>query len=118
MNTKKSIILLLLLFSLFYISDAQKVDVYKRPFKYERSRDYDAKHYRIALAFDLDNKYFSGENRITLTPLKDGFKECVLDAEELIANGVTDSRNQPLRFKQTDKYLIVTFRKFTATEKH
>ena len=111
MNTKRTIILLLILFSLFYILDAQKVDVYKRPLKYERSRDYDAKHYRIALTFDLDNKYFEGENRITLTPLKDGFKECVLDAEELIANAVTDSQNQPLKFKQTDKYLIVYFPK-------
>ena len=111
MNTKRTIILLLILFSLFYILDAQKVDVYKRPLKYERSRDYDAKHYRIALTFDLDNKYFEGENRITLTPLKDGFKECVLDAEELIANAVIDSQNQRLRFKQTDKYLIVYFPK-------
>ncbi len=111
MNTKRTIILLLILFSLFYILDAQKVDVYKRPLKYERSRDYDAKHYRIALTFDLDNKYFEGENRITLTPLKDDFKECVLDAEELITNAVIDSQNQPLRFKQTDKYLIVYFPK-------
>lgn len=109
MNRKRLIAILFIIFSLFCALDAQKIDVYKRPLKYERSRDYDAKHYRIALTFDLGNKCFWGENRITLTPLKDDFKECVLDAEELVATAVTNSQDQPLEFKQTDKKLIVYF---------
>ncbi len=111
MSMKRFATLLLIFLSLSCILNAQKIDIYKRPLKYERSRDYDAKHYRIVLTFDLDNKYFWGENKITLTPLKDNFKECVLDAEELIATAVTNSQNQSLRFKQTDKHLIVYFPK-------
>ncbi|KKN03110.1 hypothetical protein LCGC14_1110920, partial [marine sediment metagenome] len=66
---KKFVAILSFLLSLFFVVPAQKVNVYERPLQYERSRDYDAKHYRIALTFDLDKKYFEGENRITLTPL-------------------------------------------------
>jgi len=85
----------------------QKIDVYKRPLQYERSRDYDARHYCIKLTFDLDKKYFWGENRITISPLKDSFRQCVLDAEELVVNSVASDQNLPLKFEQTDKHLIV-----------
>ena len=96
---------ILLIFTCFI--SAQKIDVYKRPLQSERSRDYDAKHYRIALTFDLDKKYFEGENRITLSALKDDFNECVLDAEELVVSAVHDSNANPLEFRQTKKHLIV-----------
>lgn len=104
---KKFVAILSFLLSLFFVVPAQKVNVYERPLQYERSRDYDAKHYRIALTFDLDKKYFEGENRITLTPLRDDFKECLLDAEELVVTAVTNSENMPLQFTQTDKLIIV-----------
>lgn len=104
---KKFVAILSFLLSLFFVLPAQKVNVYERPLQYERSRDYDAKHYRIALTFDLDKKYFEGENRITLTPLRDDFKECLLDAEELVVTAVTNSENMPLQFTQTDKLIIV-----------
>lgn len=104
---KKFVAILSFLLSLFFVLLAQKVNVYQRPLQYERSRDYDAKHYRIALTFDLDKKYFEGENQITLTPLKDDFKECRLDAEELVVAAVTNSENMPLQFTQTDKLIIV-----------
>ena len=104
---KKFVAILSFLLSLFFVLLAQKVNVYKRPLQYERSRDYDAKHYRIALTFDLDKKYFEGENQITLTPLRDDFKECLLDAEELVVAAVTNSENMPLQFTQTDKLIIV-----------
>ena len=52
---------------------AQPVDIYSRPRKAERSRTYDALHYRIQLRFDEASKSFWGENTITLTPLRDGF---------------------------------------------
>ncbi len=104
-----SFLLILLIFSCFL--SAQKIDVYERPLQSERSRDYDAKHYRIALTFDLGKKYFQGENRITLSPLKDGFLECMLDAEELVVSAVLDSNGNPLEFQQTDKHLRVALSK-------
>jgi len=104
---KRLVAILSFLLSLFLVLHAQKVNVYERPLQYERSRDYDAKHYRIALTFDLDKKYFEGENKITLTPLRDDFKECLLDAEELVVAAVTNSENMPLQFTQTDKLITV-----------
>ena len=104
---KRFVAILSFLLSLFLVLHAQKVNVYERPLQYERSRDYDAKHYRIALTFDLDKKYFEGENKITLTPLRDDFKECLLDAEELVVAAVTNSENMPLQFTQTDKLITV-----------
>jgi len=100
---------ILLIFACFL--SAQKIDVYKQPLQSERSRDYDAKHYRITLTFDLDKKYFQGENRITLSPLKDDFNECVLDAEEMVVSAVLDSNDNPLEFTQTEKHLIVALSK-------
>ncbi len=93
--------------SSFFILEAQKVDISKRPRQFERSREYDAKHYRINLTFDFDKKKFWGTNTITLTSLKDDFEECVLDAEELSVTSVISSTDAPLEFKQTAKHLIV-----------
>jgi aminopeptidase N len=90
------------------ILNAQSVDVYQRPVQKEKSRDYDVKHYRITLTFDLDNKSFTGETRITLSPLKDGFEKCVLDAEELEVTEVFDDKNSPLDFRQTDQQITVS----------
>jgi len=109
MKRIRSFLSILLIFACFL--SAQKIDVYQRPLQSERSRDYDAKHYRIALTFDLDKKYFQGENRITLSPLKDDFSECVLDAEELVVSAVLDSDHNPLEFKQTEKHLVVALSK-------
>ncbi len=88
---------------------AQKVDVYKRPIQVERSHDFDAQHYRLKLTFDLDKKEFWGENKVTLKPLRNEFKECTLDAKELIVKEVINYRNLPLKFKQTDQNLIIYF---------
>ena len=104
---KKLISILVILLSLSFFLEAQKIDVYQRPLQTERSRDFDAKHYRIALTFDLDKKYFEGENQITLSPLRDDFRECRLDAEELVVTSVLDSKNNPLKFKQDEKQIIV-----------
>jgi aminopeptidase N len=104
---KKFYILFVLLFPCFFNLFAQKIDVYKRPFQVERSREYDAKHYRIQLTFDFDEKKFWGENKITLSPLQDNFTKCVLDAEELVVTEVLNNRNIPLRFSQTDKQVVI-----------
>ena len=43
----------------------QSIDICERLIKSEGGRDYDAKHYKIELTIDFDQKYFTGENAIT-----------------------------------------------------
>ena len=88
---------------------AQAVDIYSRPRKAERSRTYDALHYRIQLRFDEQAKSFWGENTITLTPLHDGFTECVLDAETFTVSAVTDEAGRALDFEQSPHQVRVRF---------
>ncbi len=95
-----------LVFACFFLF-SQKVDVYQRPLQMEPSRDYDARHYRISLTFDLEGKRFWGENRITLASLKEGLTECALDAEELMVGSVLDEEGKPLAFEQTEKKILV-----------
>jgi aminopeptidase N len=85
----------------------QAIDLNQRPYNAERSNDYDALHYRIELSIDLDQKYFSGENTITLKPLRNEFAICTLDVEELHVTEVLGSDSQYLEFIQTDTSLIV-----------
>jgi len=61
---------LLILLLLFFTNTAysEKVDIYKRPEKFERSRDYDALHYKLSFNIDLKNKTYKAENTITLLP--------------------------------------------------
>jgi aminopeptidase N len=100
-------LMITIVISSLFIFCSQKEDIYKRPQQFERSRDYDIQHYCINLTFDLDQKEFWGTNTITLTPLKDGFKECVLDAEELSVISVINSAETALEFEQTKKHLII-----------
>ena len=55
----------------------------------------------------MDKKAFWGTNTITLTPLKDDFRECVLDAEELTVDSVKAPDGASLEFEQTNRHLIV-----------
>jgi hypothetical protein len=87
--------------TLVLFAQQTQTDIYKRPRQFERSRDYDAKHYRVELTFDLDEKIFWGTNTITLTPLKNEFYTCVLDAEELVVDAVKNPEGQQLEFEQT-----------------
>ncbi|MFC2169948.1 hypothetical protein ACFLRM_05230 [Acidobacteriota bacterium] len=86
---------------------SQKVDVYNRPLQKERSREYDAIHYRVKIRIDEDRKAFWGENTITLSPLKDGFQMCSLDAETFIISSVESENSCPLDFQQTERKLKV-----------
>lgn len=87
--------------------NAQKIDVYNRPLQSEPSHDYDAIHYRIRLRFDEEKNTFWGGNTITISPLKDGFTVCTLDAETFTVTGVEDEHSNPLRFDQSDHKLMV-----------
>jgi aminopeptidase N len=101
-----TVILISFLF-LFLFLPAQQTNIYERPRQFERSRDYDAQHYRLELTFDLDQKTFWGTNTITLTPLRDDFTECVLDAEELIVDSVKTPDGTPLSFEQSETHLTI-----------
>ncbi len=86
---------------------AQQIDIYSRPERFERSRDYDALHYRLEFRFDRERKTYRGTNTITLKPLSDDFRECVLDSETHTVTAARDAKGEPLAFEQTDRHLIV-----------
>jgi len=86
---------------------AQQVDWSKKTLQSERSRTYDAIHYRIAIRLDLDQKSFAGEATVTLSALADGLETVVLDAEEFTVTRVVSEWGEPLAFSQTEKELAV-----------
>ena len=86
---------------------AQPAELLLRPKRVEKIRDYDAQHYNLQFTFDFSGKSYQGENAITLLPLADGFRKCVLDAEDLTVTGVLDEQGEPLRFEQSEKELTV-----------
>lgn len=88
---------------------AQQVDVWSRPLQSERSRTHDFIHYRVSLTFDLEGKRFHGENRITLTPFRDGLDRVVLDAEEIVIEAVSGMDGGELPFEQSDTSVVVLF---------
>jgi len=104
-----TIILILFIFMISLMSYGQDIDIYDRPLQTERSRDYDAIHYRISLRFDEDRKIFWGENTITISPFSDGFTQCVLDAETFTVTSVQDAIGESINFEQSDGQLFLCF---------
>jgi aminopeptidase N len=88
-------------------TSAQRKDWSTQPLQSERSRTYDALHYRIAIRLDLGQKSFAGETTITLTSLRDRLDEIVLDAEEYKVTKVLSDWGESLDFKQSEKELAV-----------
>ncbi|MBA4321665.1 MAG: aminopeptidase, partial [Odoribacter sp.] len=86
---------------------AQKVDIYKRPVQVERSRDFDAIHYKITLNVDLDKKTLTGENQITLAPLNDNLNKCFLDAKYLVISKVINYDGKELPFEQNENQVLI-----------
>jgi len=85
----------------------QTVDYSKKTLQSERSRSYDALHYLVKIALDLDRKSFAGAATVTVSSFVEGLERCVLDAEEFTVTSVVDEYGMPLRFKQSDKELAV-----------
>ncbi|MHC4707996.1 MAG: M1 family aminopeptidase, partial [Planctomycetota bacterium] len=85
----------------------RNIDVYSRTLQTERSREFDAVHYRIRLKFDEDKGMFWGETTITLRPLSDNFEKCSFDAEKFTVSAVKDQSGQPLEFHQGDGKIAV-----------
>ena len=106
----KTAALIILMFLPMKLAIAQQVDIYKRPVQAERSRDFDAIHYKITLNVDIDKKMLTGENQITLSPLNDNFEKCVFDAEYLVVENVIDSDGQYLPFEQKDNQCLSQFK--------
>jgi len=92
-------------------SFTQRINVYDRPLQSERSRNYDAIHYRVQFRFDESKKTFWGENTIKISPLKDDFTNCVLDAETFKVTSVKDINGNILHFQQPEHKLVVEFPK-------
>jgi len=105
----KSVSVLIFLFITLQFNIAQKVDVYSRPIQAERSRDFDAIHYRVSLKVDLDKKILSGENQITLSPLRNNLDKCVLDAEYLVVENVAGIDGRDLLFEQKENQVFISF---------
>lgn len=83
------------------------VDWSKKPLQSERSRSYDALHYRIVISLDLDQQSFGGETTVSLTPLSDALEAVVLDAEEFTVSKVVSDRGEALAFEQSATELTV-----------
>ncbi|MEE9168164.1 MAG: aminopeptidase, partial [bacterium] len=106
-------LLVLVSISVFFAADlsAQKVDIYSRPKRYERTRQYDAIHYRIKLRFDEGQKAFWGENTVTISPLSDDFTTCRLDAETFTVTSIRDEAGGSLDYEHSEGKLIVDLSK-------
>jgi len=107
----KTILTFSVLFLLMQFAAGQKIDVYKRPVQAERSRDFDAIHYKVTLDVDPEKKILGGENRITLSPLNDNFDKVVLDATYLKVNSVNSIDGKVLRFEQKDDQVSIRLEK-------
>ena len=77
---------------------AQPTELMRRPQNFERSRDYDALHYKLKFVFDDSAKSYLGENTVTLSSLKDDLRVCVLDAEDFTVTSVVDPQGQALPY--------------------
>ena len=103
----KKIIFPLLLLLIYTGLNAQKTDVYQRPVQTEPDRDFDALHYCIKLDIDLNGKKLTGQNTITLVPLRTNLEKVTLDAVSLVVRDVFDVKGTPLSFDQKDEKLNI-----------
>jgi len=79
---------------------AQQVDYTLWPKQEERSRTYDAIHYRVEIRFNVEDKSFEGNTTMRLSPLQDTLQRVDVDAEILVVNRVSIGPARPLSFRQ------------------
>jgi len=101
------LVVFLLVVALFAAAQSPAPDIFKRPEHFERSRDYDALHYKLAFSFDVPRKTVYGRNTVTLASLRDDLARLVLDAVDLDVTAVTDAAGAPLKFERTPAELVV-----------
>jgi len=87
---------------------AQPTELLRKPENFERSRDYDALHYKLALVLHDKEKSYRGENTITVASLKDDLKSLVFDAEGFTVTEVAGPDGRPLPFAVENKKLIIS----------
>jgi aminopeptidase N len=104
---KKTALIAVLILAVSLPSLGQTVDWSKKTLQSERSRTYDALHYRIKIKLDLDRKAFEGATTVTLASFREGLATCVLDAEEFTVTSVLSDYGLPLKFDQSEKELAV-----------
>lgn len=85
----------------------QPAELLRKPENFERSRDYDALHYRLVLELHDKEKSYVGENTITLASLKDDLKSLVFDAEGFTVTDVAGPDGRPLPFSVDGKKLKI-----------
>ncbi|MGD0783186.1 MAG: M1 family aminopeptidase, partial [Candidatus Aminicenantales bacterium] len=93
---------------------AQTADLNKRPERFEREREYDALHYKLAFSFDEAAKAVFGRADVTLSSLRDSLDRIVLDAVQLKVEDVRDEKGGPLAFEQGPGTLTVVLPKGLA----
>ncbi len=100
----------LLVFSSFVSAQTvEKIEVKKLPdTRYIRSRDFDTKHIALDLKFDWSNSQTSGVERFTFAPLKNDFKQLVLDAGAMVFNSVKLEGGKDLPFSYDEKAELLT----------
>jgi len=103
----KRLVVFLLFLSTHLGLVAQQIDIYRRPVKLEPDRDFDALHYKLMLDVDIQKKQLTGQNTITLTPLRSNLNVVTLDAVSLVVSDVLDSKGLPLSYKQGNNKLHI-----------
>jgi aminopeptidase N len=104
---QRLLVFLVLLPAFFAAGQTPSADIFQRPEHFERSRDYDALHYRLAFRFDVPRKTVWGENTVTLSALKDDLSRIALDAVDFEVTAVADAAGAPLKFERTATELVV-----------
>lgn len=85
---------------------------------FNRSSTYDVQHYVLRISFDSEKKKVIGDTTVRLKPLKDGFREVVLDSVDISYTSVTlDPGGPALKYKTGDDKIAVTLdRDYAASE--
>ena len=93
---------------------AQTVDLSKRPERFERDREYDALHYKLAFTFDEAAKVVFGRADVMVSSLRDALDRIVLDAAQFKVEDVRDEKGGVLAFEQKPGSLTVLLPKVLA----
>ena len=76
---------------------------------FNRASTYDVQHYVLRVSFDREKKTIHGDTTVRLKPLKDGFREIVLDSVDISYTSVTlDPEGSALKYKADGDKITVT----------
>jgi len=109
--------ILAVIFTALSLFVLQPVGQTARP-DFNRASDYDVQHYVIRVSFDQAKKQVFGDTTVSLKPLKNGFKQVVLDSVAISYSSVVlDPGGTPLNFKTQGRSVVVDLgREYAAGE--